>query len=151
MLRKIWVAAGAMVLILAWAAPQVRGAQDIEGLINDANAALSAAVAAGDATAAAACYTADGQVLAPGMDIVRGIPAVEAFWKGMMSGPVKALTLTSIEVEQHGDTVIEVGYAKMFDAEKKLVDTAKYIVIWKRIDGKWKLHRDMFNSNTPPS
>jgi len=29
------------------------------------------------------------------------------------------------------------------------LDAGKYIVIWKREDGQWKLHRDIFNSSLP--
>ena len=52
---------------------------------------------------------------------------------------------------KHGDTAIEVGRAELFDAAGEIADTLKYIVIWKRVDGKWKLHRDIFNSITPAS
>ena len=27
----------------------------------------------------------------------------------------------------------------------------RYVVIWKRVDGKWYLFIDIFNTNTPPS
>jgi hypothetical protein len=29
-------------------------------------------------------------------------------------------------------------------------DTGKYIVVWKRQDGVWKLHADIWNSDAPP-
>ncbi len=139
----------AVAIVLGWATPQVRSAEDIEAQIEAANATMCAAFGASDATAVAACYTTDAQVFPTGMDIVSGTAAIEAFWKGAMAGPAKTLTLTTTEVEQHGDTVIEVGQAEFFGADGQSLDTAKYIVIWKRIDGTWKLHRDIFNSNSP--
>jgi hypothetical protein len=32
-----------------------------------------------------------------------------------------------------------------------VLDQGKYIVIWKREKGQWKLHRDIFNSSVPAS
>ncbi|KXS17970.1 hypothetical protein M427DRAFT_54190 [Gonapodya prolifera JEL478] len=31
-----------------------------------------------------------------------------------------------------------------------LVETGKYIVIWKKVDGRWHVHRDCFNGDHPP-
>jgi hypothetical protein len=43
----------------------------------------------------------------------------------------------------------EVGkYTLMGDGDKVL-DAGKYIVIWQRQDGQWKLHRDIWNSSQP--
>jgi ketosteroid isomerase-like protein len=33
----------------------------------------------------------------------------------------------------------------------KVVDRGKYIVIWKREQGQWKLHRDIWNTSMPPA
>jgi ketosteroid isomerase-like protein len=43
----------------------------------------------------------------------------------------------------------EVGkYTLMGDGDKVL-DSGKYVVIWQRQDGQWKLHRDIWNSSQP--
>ena len=120
----------ATAIVLGWAAPQVRSAEDIKGQIEAANLVFCAAFAASDATALAACYTPDAQVFPTGMDVVSGTAAIEAFWKGAMGGPVKKLALITIEAEQHGDTAIEVGRAEFFGATGEILDTAKFIVIW---------------------
>ena len=31
----------------------------------------------------------------------------------------------------------------------KIADKGKYIVIWKKEDGKWKIHRDLSNTDLP--
>ena len=30
------------------------------------------------------------------------------------------------------------------------IDHGKYIVVWKKVGGQWKLHRDIFNSDVAP-
>jgi len=46
--------------------------------------------------------------------------------------------------------VNEVGSYSMTDKKGKEIDKGKYIVLWKMEDGKWKIHRDVFNSDMPP-
>ena len=51
-----------------------------------------------------------------------------------------------------GDMVCEIGNADAtfqpegMDAFK---DRGKYLVIWKNVDGTWKLHVDIYNSSLP--
>ena len=54
----------------------------IKGQIEAANDALAAAIAAGDAEAAGAAYTMDGQALPPGGTVITGPAAI-----GAISGP----------------------------------------------------------------
>ncbi len=122
-------------------------ADDIQSEIEAANKVFVAAFTSGDAAAVANCYTPNAQVFAAGMDVVTGTPAIEAYWKAGMQGGVERVTLTTLEAEEHGDTAIEVGRAELFNAGGDRIDQLKYIVIWKRIDGAWKLHRDIFNTN----
>ncbi len=117
--------------------------------IEAANTTLCAAFAASDEAALAACYTPAAQVFPTGMEIVSGTAAIEAFWKGAFGGPAETLTLITAEAEQHGDTAIESGRIEFFGANGQIVDTSKYIVVWKHVGGEWKIHRDIFNSNTP--
>ena len=35
------------------------------------------------------------------------------------------------------------------DGDGQALDAGKFIVVWKREAGQWKLHRDIFNSSMP--
>ena len=48
------------------------------------------------------------------------------------------------------DLLTEEGEVTMFTKDGQQIDKGKYLVVWKKEDGKWKLFRDMFNSNLPP-
>lgn len=137
------------VLAVVVAGRQVFGADNIQAQIEAANQVFMAAFAKKDVAGVAACYTTDAQVFPTGQDVVKGNAAIAAYWKAGMEGPATQFALTTLEAEQHGDTAIEVGQATIKDAQGATLDIAKYIVIWKRVDGKWKLHRDIFNSNGP--
>jgi uncharacterized protein (TIGR02246 family) len=103
----------------------------------------------GDAAAVAALYTEQGQLLPPNAAPVTGVQAIQAFWQGAMDMGIASAGIEPVEVEQHDDTTIEVGRYTLHAQGGEELDAGKYIVIWKREEGEWKLHRDIFNSSKP--
>jgi len=109
------------------------------------------AVARGDADAITALYTEDARILPPGGDIVSGRAALPAFWAAMLGMGIKRCSFDTLEVEEHGDAAIEIGRVTLYADGDVQIDTPKYLVVWKREDGKWRMHRDIFNSDQPPA
>ncbi|KPK04105.1 MAG: hypothetical protein AMJ56_18035 [Anaerolineae bacterium SG8_19] len=103
----------------------------------------------GDAAGMADLYTDDGQVLPPNSDFVIGKEAIQAFWQALMDMGIKEAKLDIVEVEEQDDLAVEVSKYTLQGEEGQVLDQGKYIVIWKREDGQWKLHRDIFNSSLP--
>ena len=126
------------------------GSSDLKATIEAANDVFMATFNRGDAAGLAALYTENGQLLPPNAETATGRPAIQAFWQAVMDMGVKSARLITGEVEGHGDTIIEVSKFKLFGEGEQELDQGKFIVIWKQVDGQWKLHRDIFNSSNPP-
>ena len=122
---------------------------EVRDAIAAANEDFMATFNQGDAAGLAALYTERGQLLPPNSDFLTGRRAIQAFWQGAMDMGIKSVKLEIVEVEGHGDTAIEVSKYTLQGLGGKPLDTGKYIVIWKQVDGQWKLHRDIFNSSMP--
>ncbi len=122
---------------------------DIRATIEAANGRLAAALAKGDAAQLAGCYTADGQVFPPGSDAARGRDAIQKVWQGVVDAGIKDVALTTVEVDGHGDMAHEIGTYTLTTKDGKVADRGKYIVIWKKDKGQWRLHRDIWNSSVP--
>jgi len=105
----------------------------------------------GHAEGMAKLYTADGMLLPTGSDIIQGRSAIAAFWKGATDMGVKPIKLDPKEVEQHGDAVVELGQYKLSGDGGVSIDHGKYMVVWMQDGGKWKLHRDIWNSSQAPA
>jgi uncharacterized protein (TIGR02246 family) len=103
----------------------------------------------GDAAGLAALYTEDGHVLPPNADFVKGQAAIEGFWNAIFGMGIRGATLEIVEVEDHGDTAIEMSRFTLMDGDGNALDQGKYVVVWKKVDGQWKLHWDVFNSSLP--
>jgi ketosteroid isomerase-like protein len=78
--------------------------------------------------------------------VARGRPALAAFWQKSIDSGVKDVTLETADVESVGDLAYETGIVRQV-AKDGTVSNARYVVIWKRVGGKWLLHRDIWNSS----
>ena len=118
--------------------------------IEAGNKAFMAAVEKGDAAGVAACYTADAKVMPPNMEAVAGTKDITAMFQALAKDGLK-IALETAEVVDGGGSATEIGTYVLSDAKGTALDTGKYIVLWKKDGGKWKLHRDIWNSNKPPA
>ncbi|MGF1863314.1 YybH family protein, partial [Photobacterium profundum] len=103
----------------------------------------------GDAQGIAALYTEKGQFLPPNGDFVMGREAIQATFQAFMDMGIKVIKLEALEVEGYGDTASEVGRYILEGEGGKVLDKGKFLVIWKKEVGQWKLHRDMINTSMP--
>jgi len=124
-------------------------AQEVREAIEAANEVFMATARKGDAAGLAALYTEEAQLLPPNADFQTGRQAIQAFWQATVDMGIKEARLETLEVEPHGDTAIEVGTYTLYVEGGQEADVGKYIVIWKQQRGKWRLHRDIFNSSNP--
>ena len=117
--------------------------------IVSANEQFMTAFSNSDDAAMAALYTEDAKLLPTNSDFVSGNPAVQVFWKSVFDMGIKKATLETLEVEGMGDTACEVGKYTLFIEGEQVADSGKYVVIWKMVNGQWKLHRDIWNTSMP--
>jgi ketosteroid isomerase-like protein len=125
-------------------------ATDIHAAIRATDDIFEATFAKGDSASLGNLYTDEALVMPTGAESAKGKAAISAFWQGAMDMGIKTATLEIQELEQHGDTVIDVGLYTLKSADDAVLDQGKYIVVWKNEDGNWKIHRDIFNSSLAP-
>ena len=124
--------------------------KDMKATIVAANQKLMDIFAKG-ASNMGSLYTTDGQLLFANADVIQGTPAINTFWKNVYESGVKKAKLETLEAQQDGNTVVEVGRYVLYGANDAQLDMGKYIVIWKQENGVWKLHRDIGNTSMPAS
>ena len=92
-------------------------------------------------------YTVDARILPPGSDLIEGRENIKGFWQAAVAGMnVQDAKLVSVNAHLAGDSIIEVGRAKLFLPESQSADV-KYVVEWKQEGGAWKWHTDIWNMN----
>ena len=111
--------------------------------INALDSGMAEAINAGDAAAVSAHYTDDAAILPPGAGRMDGKEAIQGYWQGGIDAGLSEVSIVASSVDVTGDSSVTVGtlLGKMGDAAL----TGKYIVIGKKTDGGWRIHRDIWN------
>ena len=83
--------------------------------------------------------------------IITGPKAIAGAWAGLMKLPAVSVTFqtTQLDISKSGDLASDRGtYALAFDGENgRIRDTGKFVVVWKKVKGKWMIAADIFNSD----
>jgi uncharacterized protein (TIGR02246 family) len=100
----------------------------------------------GDFEGIAQLYTGDAIALPPGLSIVRGRPAIGTMWKDLAQ-QVSSPKITTVEVKRLSRSAIrEIGtFTLMTKGPSPKEVSGKYLVVWEKVRGDWKLAADIWN------
>jgi ketosteroid isomerase-like protein len=98
--------------------------------------------------AVATHYTEDAVVLPPGAEMIKGRSAIQSFWKGAAE-QIGDIRLTAVDVKPLGtDAAREIGTFSLKTKDQQPQEiTGKYVVVWEKVGGDWKLATDIWNTN----
>ncbi len=126
----------------------------MQSTILEATDALVGAVWRGDAAAAGDAYAADGMLLAPAPELVRGRAEIEAYWQAGIALGLSAIAFEREVLEQVEAGIVEAGrYALYVDdaAVGTVAERGTYIVLHKQgLDGSWRRAVDVFDPDGGP-
>lgn len=117
--------------------------------IAEANLAFETAVSKSDSNGIASLYTTDSKWMNPNAPAVEGRAALVSSISQVLNAGIGSAKLNTTEVWGDENYVTEEGNYKLFAKDGSEIDKGKYIVLWKRVDGKLMFHRDIFNSDLP--
>jgi len=128
-------------------------ATDDEQAIRDLDAQWGAAASRGDVDAVVALYAPDGSLVWPGEPAVHGTAAIRDAWHKMVKDyPKLSLRFTAerVVVSAGGDLASDFGRVDLgFDAPTgRTAMSAKYLVVWRREGGAWKVLYDSWNTDS---
>lgn len=99
----------------------------------------------GDLDRLASLYTADAMALPPDAPVARGREDIKRMWGSIAQQiGLKDVRLDTLDLEEAGDTAYEVGEATLTLSSGTAV--VKFVVVWKKVNGQWRLHRDIWNA-----
>jgi len=113
-----------------------------------ANKNFMALVAAGDSVGLANSYTKDAKFMSAGAPSVVGRANIQTAMSNIVQSGITGVDIRLENIYGTADLISEEGELTLFVGDEA-VAVEKYIVLWKKEDGKWKLFRDIFNSNLP--
>lgn len=123
-------------------------AQDDKTQILAAISKFSAAFVAGDYQTMIDAYTDDALLMAPAEDPIKGKEGIAHFWNTRSYKQLQH-RLEPVEIIINGDTAIDYGFIYGQSETNGVVGkpgSSKYYVIWKKVNGQWKIYFDMWNA-----
>ena len=116
--------------------------------IEAANKQFMTFLAVADSIGIGNLYAQDARIMMSGAPSISGIENIQATFSGVIKSGISKVNLRTIEVWGTEDLITEEGEYSLFAGEAE-VDKGKYLVLWKKEDGNWKLFRDILNSDLP--
>jgi uncharacterized protein (TIGR02246 family) len=111
---------------------------------------LAEAISARDPRRAAALYTDDARLIPQGAPACADRGAIAAFFAGAIGNGIAGARFTTEEVEGDETQAVETGRYELYAAppgeDRVLAAEGRYLVVWRKRDGGWQMHRDMFNT-----
>src|SRR5829696_5825094 len=152
---KHLVLAVGVVVAMTGCAPAPPAAVDTtadEAAIKAITAAWLDAYNAGDVEKIVAFYAADAVLMPPHAAVASGHAAIRSFLQTDTAGAKAAgikLVPGAATAAVVGDAGWESGSYSVTDASGKAVDSGSYLAVSRKVDGKWLLIRDTYNSDRP--
>jgi uncharacterized protein (TIGR02246 family) len=103
----------------------------------------------GDATGLANCYTTDALLMMPNAPSIKGRSNIQAAMLEFIKSDATKMSVQINNVWGEEDALISEGTMTFSTQAGKLVDQCKYIAVYKKEDGRWKMFRDCYNSDLP--
>ncbi len=118
-------------------------------LIEDNNSRFTKAHVAGDNAVINNMFTEDAKVLPPESQPVIGRSAIAKLTKQYIEYGITEFREESTDFYGGGDILIDQGNYLMVYGKDKTRETGKYVNIWKKEGGTWKIYSNIWNTNTP--
>jgi ketosteroid isomerase-like protein len=116
--------------------------------IESENRKFTEEVKRGDSNAMAAHYSSDAWLMFDNSEPFK-VSDIASAWGGAIRMGMKDIKITTQDLVGGPEILAETGTYEMYGANNKLLDKGKYVVVWKRDNGGWKMYRDIGNSSMP--
>lgn len=141
--------------MLGWVAAVIGDGDGAAAAVRRADKERCAAVAARDFDRYLSLFDTNVAVFPEQRPLVKGKRAARDLWAPFFDakGPAMTCTPVTVEVAASGDMAYTTGTYQMKGGEAERSPTqgyGKYVTIWRKVGGRWKVAVDIGNGTPPP-
>jgi len=118
-----------------------------QSAIVNANRGLLAAFLCQEATAIAQYYTPQGRLLLSHVELIRGQPAIRAFWQGVLDMGIYCAERATVDLQSAATLGNEIGTYVLRRRDGSLADHGTYITLWQWQAGRWQIRYEVWRSS----
>ena len=118
-------------------------------IIQEKNNRFAEAHITGDTTFLNNIFTQDAKVFPPNSDVVTGRSAIAEANSEWVSYGIIEFSEETTSFYGNEDYLIDEGNYFLRYGENDIIDKGKYLNVWKKEDGDWKIFRNMWNTSMP--
>jgi ketosteroid isomerase-like protein len=124
-------------------------AASLKKTIDEKNKIFATAFVNGDSAGMVDHYTKDAKIFPPNSNAVIGRAAISALISEYLKFGIKEFRDETTALYGNEENLIEEGNFFMGDGKGGTIDKGKYVCIWRKTEGDWKLYSDIFNTSLP--
>jgi uncharacterized protein (TIGR02246 family) len=132
---------------------QAQAAVSDSAAIHELARQFSAAYVRGDPVAMAELYTSDAVIFPERSEAITGRDAIRRYWTLPPGRRVTRHVITPTQIKVDGRHAYDHGIFEISgvrDGKAWGPSKGKYVVVWRREGGSWRIHLDMWNSGPQP-
>jgi ketosteroid isomerase-like protein len=120
-------------------------------MVTEKNAEFTGAHITGDSLTLITYFTPDAKVFPPNADPVIGHPAIAALNAEWVAFDIKEFREETTDLYGCGDILVDEGNYFFAYGDDNTGEEGKYLNVWKKVDGEWKVYSNMWSANAPPT
>lgn len=121
----------------------------MKNIIGEKNNRFTKAHITGDTTFLNNIFTQDGKAFPPNSDAVTGRSAIAAGNSQWVNFDIKEFREETTAFYGNEDYLIDEGNYYLRYGKDNTIDKGKYLNVWKKEDGDWKIFTNMWNTSMP--
>ena len=121
----------------------------IKKIVADGNLKFNQAFVAGDSVTAVHHFTDDARIFPPNSEQLAGKSAFAPVLGQYMKFGIKKFTDETTKVFKAGDYIVEEGNYFFGGDNNTTIDKGKYLCVWQKVDGEWRVCSNMWNTSMP--
>lgn len=137
-----------LIAVISWSCTRSVDQAALKLEIVKANEGFTKGLASKDVDALLHMYTEDARLILPHMPAFDGKENIRQFIQHIVQQGLTEINHTTEDVTGTDEFAIETGRYELKAGDQK-IDEGKYLVHWKKVDGKWLLHREMAATDAP--
>jgi len=117
--------------------------------IAELNERFTGAHLSGDVDAIDAMFTPDAVSYPPGAPAVTGLANLHAFTVEYLAAGLSEFREETTEFYGNGEYVVDAGTYVVTWGTDPVTERGKYLNVWQRVDGEWKIRSNIWNADAP--